>query len=269
MKIFLDPVLSGKWQDKDVFKEAFSLSGEAFREVKSRRTIRFELDNRGYFAKLHRGIGWKEVFKDLFQLKKPITDAGNEYRAIRLLEELEVDTMTCAGFGVRGWNPAARESFIITEELTGVISLEDLAKITGPRAVPYRQRCALIRQLAQTVGTMHRGGLNHRDCYICHFLLKKDTVNHEAPTLHVIDLHRAQIRDQVPYRYLVKDVAGLFFSAMDAGLSKRDLQRFIREYDRTPLPGAWRKNRKFWKDVTRTARKLYRSIHGKPAPDFR
>ena len=241
MKLFLDETLSAQWEKKNAFAQAFALTGESFREVKSRRTIRFELDGKGYFAKLHRGIGWKEIFKDLFQFKKPITDAGNEYRAIRLLESLSVDTMTCAGYGVRGWNPAARESFIITEELTDVISLEDLAKLTGPHAVPYLQRCALIRQLGFMAGTMHRGGLNHRDCYICHFLLKKDTVNHQVPTLYVIDLHRAQIREQVPYRYLVKDVAGLWFSAMDAGLSKRDLCRFMREYSRATLPEICRK----------------------------
>lgn len=268
MKLFLDETLSKKWDEKNAFKEAFSLTGESFREVKSRRTIRFELDGKGYFAKLHRGIGWKEVLKDLFQFKKPITDAGNEYRAIRLLESLAVDTMTCAGFGVRGWNPAAKESFIITEELTGVISLEDLAKITGEHAVPYVQRCALVRQLGSMVGTMHRGGLNHRDCYICHFLLKKDTVNCQVPTLYVIDLHRAQIRNAVPYRYLVKDVAGLWFSSMDAGLSKRDLCRFMREYSRKSLPEIFRKERKFWRDVDRTARKLYRNIHGKEAPNL-
>ena len=266
MKLYLDETFSAAWDQKDVFKEAFALSGESFREVKSRRTIRFEFQGKGYFAKLHRGIGWKEVLKDLLQFKKPITDAGNEYRAIRLLESLSVDTMTCAAYGVRGWNPAAKESFIITEELTDVISLEDLAKITGPHAVPYQQRCALVRQLGFMTGIMHRGGMNHRDCYICLFLLKKSTVNRPAPILHVIDLHRAQIREKVPYRYLVKDVAGLWFSAMDAGLSRRDLCRFMREYSRKSLPEIFREEKKFWRDVDRTAGKLYRNIHGKDAP---
>ena len=266
MKLFLNPVLTEAWRDRDPFAAAFALSGESFREVKSRRTIRFELAGRGYFAKLHRGIGWREFFKDLLQFKRPITDAGNEYRAIRRLEELGLDTMTCAGYGVRGWDPAARQSFLITEELTGVISLEDLAKLSGDRAVPYPQRCALVRQLAAAAGAMHRGGVNHRDCYLCHFLLKKSTVNAPTPTLYVIDLHRAQIRESVPYRYLVKDVAGLWFSAMDAGLSRRDRLRFIREYECRPLPEVFRENRKFWRDVDRAARKLYRKEHGCEPP---
>ena len=266
MMLYLDPVLSERWRGRDPFAEAFALSGESFREVKSRRTIRFELGGRGYFAKLHRGIGWREFFTDLLQFKRPITDAGNEYRAIRRLEELGLDTMTCAGCGVRGWDPAKRESFLITEELTGVISLEDLAKLSGDRAVPYPQKCALVRQLAATAGGMHRGGVNHRDCYLCHFLLKKSTVNAPTPTLYVIDLHRAQIRESVPYRYLVKDVAGLWFSAMDADLSRRDRLRFIREYECRPLPEVFAATRKFWRDVDRTARKLYQKVHGRPAP---
>ena len=266
MMLYLNETLTEQWRGRDPFAAAFALSGESFREVKSRRTIRFELAGRGYFAKLHRGIGWREYFKDLFQFKLPITDAGSEYRAIRRLEELGVDTMTCAGCGVRGWDPAARESFIITEELTDVISLEDLAAITGEHAVPYRQRCAILRQLAASAGAMHRGGVNHRDCYLCHFLLKKSTVNSPAPTLYVIDLHRAQLRSAVPYRYLVKDVAGLWFSAMDANLSRRDRLRFIREYTSLPLPDACRNYRKFWRDVDRTARKLYQKVHGRPAP---
>ncbi|MBR2643397.1 MAG: lipopolysaccharide core heptose(I) kinase RfaP, partial [Lentisphaeria bacterium] len=61
MKLYLNGIFSAAWDQKDVFKEAFALSGESFREVKSRRTIRFEFQGKGYFAKLHRGIGWKEV----------------------------------------------------------------------------------------------------------------------------------------------------------------------------------------------------------------
>ncbi len=266
MMLFLSPELEELWRGKDPFEAAFALSGPSYREVKSRRTLRFEIHGKGYFAKLHRGIGWKEYLKDVLQGKKPVTDAGNEYRAIRKLEALGVDTMTAAGCGVRRWNPAGRESFLITEELTGVISLEDLAGFTGERALPYSRRCAVIRQLGSMTGIMHRGGVNHRDCYICHYLLKKDTVNSPVPQLFVIDLHRAQIRSEVPYRYLVKDVAGLYFSSMDAGLSSRDLLRFVREYEMTGLGKALHQHRRFWRDVERTARKLYFKVHHRQPP---
>ena len=39
MMLFLDPVVTEAWRGHDPFAEAFALSGESFREVKSRRTI--------------------------------------------------------------------------------------------------------------------------------------------------------------------------------------------------------------------------------------
>ena len=103
---------------------------------------------------------------------------------------------------------------------------------------------------------MHSAGMNHRDCYICHFLLKKE----EFPALYVIDLHRAQIREKIPMHYLLKDLGGIWFSAMDAGLTKRDILRFLKVYTRQELHQL---DRRFWKRVDKVARKLYFKDHGK------
>ena len=105
---------------------------------------------------------------------------------------------------------------------------------------------------------MHRAGINHRDCYLCHFLLKKATLDAPEPELHIIDLHRAQLRDRVPYRYLVKDVAGLFFSALDVPLSRRDVWRFIARYSGRPVKRELAERGGFWRDVHRAAIRLYR-----------
>jgi hypothetical protein len=47
------------------------------------------------------------------------------------------------------------------------------------------------------------------------------------PIIPLIDLHRAQLRKKTPRRWVVKDVAGLYFSVMDIGLTQRDLFRFV------------------------------------------
>ena len=104
---------------------------------------------------------------------------------------------------------------------------------------------------------MHAAGLNHRDCYICHFLRSPETGN-----LHVIDLHRAQIRKKVPFRYAVKDVAGILFSAMDLSLTLRDIALFYREYKRAGNKDSVR----FRKAVFKAACKLYFKEHGKSVP---
>ena len=80
-------------------------------------------------------------------------------------------------------------------------------------------------------GRMHGAGVNHRDCYICHFLLHTDApFDAEDFRLSVIDLHRAQVRHAVPKRWRDKDLAGLYFSALDIGLTRRDLLRFLKVY---------------------------------------
>ncbi|HNZ67386.1 MAG TPA: lipopolysaccharide kinase InaA family protein, partial [Planctomycetota bacterium] len=91
--LFLNETFETLWRGKDVFKEAFQLSGESFRKVKSRHTFRFELGEQGYFAKLHTGCGWKEIFKNLFQGKMLVLGASQEYKAIRYLEMIQVPTM--------------------------------------------------------------------------------------------------------------------------------------------------------------------------------
>ncbi|MCP5972572.1 lipopolysaccharide core heptose(I) kinase RfaP, partial [Klebsiella pneumoniae] len=76
--------------------------------------------------KIHRGIGRGEILKNLVTAKLPVLGAGQEWVAIQRLQALGVPTMTAVAFGEKGSNPADQHSFIITQELTPIISLEDL-----------------------------------------------------------------------------------------------------------------------------------------------
>ena len=224
------------WSGSDPFVAVEALKGEVFRELEARRTLRTEVDGRGYFVKIHRGVGWAEILKNLISLRLPVLGAGNEWRAIGRLAELGVDTMHGVAFGQRGCNPATQHSFIVTEELAPTISLEDFCRDwpTAPPPVTFKR--ALIRRVAEMAGRMHRGGVNHRDFYICHFLLHLDPVPSPANfKLSLIDLHRAQIRNKTPRRWRDKDLASLYFSALDIGLTQRDLLRFLRQYFDRPL----------------------------------
>ena len=265
-EFFLNDDFRKFWQEQDPFAAAFELSGESYRKVKSRHTFRIELEGKGYFVKLHRGIGFGEYLKNLLQFKQPVTDAGQEYRALLHLKQHGVDTMTPAAYGCTGAVPFARTSFLITEELTDTVSLEDFCRDWRKNPPSFRVRRALIRKLGEMAGKMHRSGLNHRDCYICHFLLRKGTENTSDPELHVIDLHRAQIRKKVPRHYWVKDVAGIWFSAMDAGLTRHDILYFLKAYFQSELHTIRKEHAGFLKAVDETARRLYRKDHGKNPP---
>ncbi len=117
---------------------------------------------------------------------------------------------------------------------------------------------AIIMKLANLAQRMHRNGMNHRDFYICHIhVCNRWLDNPEGPPeLFVIDLHRAQIRDRVPLRWVVKDIGSLLYSSLDAGLTMRDRFRFMRAYSGKDLRTTLRDDRDFWLDVERRAKLL-------------
>lgn len=251
------------WRGRDVFACAASLSGKVYRAVKNRRTLRFEEDGKGYFIKYHGPTSRWELLKNLFQLKMPVFGAENEYRAIRKLETLGVATMTIRAYASRGSKPCGLESFLVTDEITGHMSLEDFCRPWPQEPPDSKLKHRLIENLAATCARMHFSGINHRDCYLCHFLLDMEEFHRGRILLRVLDLHRAEIRSVIPRRMQVKDLAGIFFSSMDLGLGKRSALRFIAVYRRgEPLP------RGIWKRVWKAAVRLYIKEYGKQPPSF-
>ncbi|EBS5187228.1 lipopolysaccharide core heptose(I) kinase RfaP, partial [Escherichia coli] len=121
----LEEPLATLWRGKDAFAEVKKLNGEVFRELETRRTLRFELAGKSYFLKWHKGTTLKEIIKNLLSLRMPVLGADREWHAIHRLHDVGVDTMHGIGFGEKGLNPLTRTSFIITEDLTPTISLED------------------------------------------------------------------------------------------------------------------------------------------------
>lgn len=232
--VYLEEPLRTLWAGRDAFAAAEALEGEVLRALEGRRTLRTEIAGRGYYLKIHRGVGWGEIFKNLLSLRLPVLGAGNEWRALRRLAALGVDSMRPVACGERGCDPATRHSFILTEELAPTVSLEDYCRAwpTVPPAPTFKR--ALIRRVAEMARRMHRGGVNHRDFYLCHFLLHLPA-DSRAPKLSLIDLHRAQVRRRTPRRWRDKDLAALHFSALDIGLTRRDRLRFLRVYFGRPL----------------------------------
>lgn len=234
--VILEEPFRSLWAGRDPFAAVEELQGEVFRELEARRTLRTEVAGRGYFVKIHRGVGWAEIFKNLVSMRLPVLGAGNEWRAIRRLDQLGVDTMRGVAFGQRGGNPATQHSFIVTEDLAPTISLEDYCRDWPVNPPPVALKRALLRRVADMARRMHEGGVNHRDFYICHFLLHLDPApTPESLKLSLIDLHRAQIREKTPRRWRDKDLAALHFSALDIGLTRRDLFRFLKLYFGRPL----------------------------------
>jgi heptose I phosphotransferase len=240
---------------KEVYTFIASLEGEEFRALESRRTIATEFGGKRYFVKYHRGIPTAEVFKNLIQLRLPIVSARNEWRAISRLHELGILAPRIAAYGKRGSLPQTCESFIVTEDVGTQLNLEDLTRDWGTNPPPFAEKLALIEEVADISQLMHRHGICHRDFYICHFLISGQK-NTAGKKLTLIDLHRALVKKNLAKRWLIKDVGSLYFSALDLGLTRRDLLRFIRLYSGVSLRVALKEQQGFWDEVLQRAMKL-------------
>ena len=247
------------FQHPTIFAAINLIQGQIYRAVAQRETLAFAFQQKNYFIKRHYGIGWLEIFKNLAFLRWPILGATTEFRSIRRLEQLGIDTLKVVGFGKKGWNPANQHSFLISEALENTLSLEDFCRAWPQSPPPLTLKRALIKKVAQIARILHRAGVNHRDFYICHFLLqlKADgSVDPQALKLYLIDLHRMQQHKKLPQRWLIKDLAGLYFSTFDISLSQRDIYYFLKEYTQAPLLQLKAQNR-FWQRIQQRASTLY------------
>ena len=259
-QLYLRPDLAVHWSEIDAFEMARQQQGKIFRSKEGRRTLQFELGSKPYFLKLHEGVGWGEIIKNLVQLRLPIVGAKNEWEAIRFLEKHQLDTMKIAGYGQQGLNPAKRVSFLVTDELVDTMNLEYLGEQWRQNPPKFADKARLIRKIALIAKKMHENGMNHRDFYLCHFLLDQSFENtnriDEDIPLFLIDLHRAQIRNKVPQRWLVKDIGSLLFSAFDVALTQRDIFRFMKVYSGKSLRDTLLTQGGFWTNVQKRAVKL-------------
>ena len=277
--LHLNDEFQQRWRGADPYALLQSMEGKVFRQVKGRKTFQFELDGKSYFAKLHLGVGWVEIVKNLLQLRLPILGARNEWQAIQTLEKLGIDTMTAVAYGERGRSPAHRQSFIITEALTNTTSLEDFCRDWQRHKPEFRLKQQLLFRVATISRRLHGNGICHRDFYLCHFLLhnekdhEKDhlhdmdqAVGSGGPRLSLIDLHRALIKRKLPTRWIVKDLAGLYYSAMERGLTSRDLLRFVKYYEQCELNEAMRLKGRFWDAVNKRANRMFQKLGSASPP---
>jgi heptose I phosphotransferase len=242
----------------DVFDAMMRLSGKAFRDVPGRKTMRVTLNiaNKGvggaeksYFIKQHFGVGWGEIFKNLVTLKMPILGAMTEVRAIQMLSEIGIATTPLVAYGQRGCNPATMQSFVLTEDLGDIVSLEEVLMNSKSYPVPEASKRLILTAVADIASKLHSAGLCHRDFYLCHFVLSRQNAVANHYDLHLIDLHR-MLQNQSPNgRAVMKDIAGLYFSMLQNGLGAEDLSIFKQHY--LPQTAA------FWANVEARANKLF------------
>ena len=66
--LYLNEEFKKDIQGADPFSYLCSVQGKVYRDVKGRRTIQFQLNDKSYFVKFHFGVGWREIIKNILQL---------------------------------------------------------------------------------------------------------------------------------------------------------------------------------------------------------
>ena len=269
MDLILNDEIQKSFSDQSqLFDQIMAITGTTYRAIARRKTLCFTKGSKSYFIKKHFGVGWREIFKNLLLGRLPIIGAKNELTALTYLQHLGINTLSIAGYGTRGSNPARMESFIITDALIHTKTIRDILTEWETTPPTFLLKKYLITTLAQMISCMHRGGLNHRDCYLLHFRIDSDICT-QMPAIdfpiYVIDLHRAQIRPKTPKRWLIKDLAGIHFSSKNgAHITKHDLFRFMKVYTGKPLKQILKEETAFWLTVKRKGEKLYKKYLNKP-----
>ena len=253
--IFLTNELKNLFSSGDFFSIAENIEGKIFRETANRITKEFTFDGNRYFIKLHYGVGWKEIFKNIFKFRAPTVGAFPEWKALKKLRSLGIECPEPVGFYSTGINPANLKSFLITRSLINTISLETALKKGKFQKLSFSDKREFIEKIALISRNLHNSGINHRDYYLCHFHVDKDM--DVKKSIYLIDLHRAQLRSFVPKRWASKDIGGLIHSAMGFDLSEKDFYRFMRTYLKCSTKELFQAHSRFLKNTRNRAFRMF------------
>ena len=253
--IFLTNELKNLFSSGDFFSIAENIEGKIFRETANRITKEFTFDGNRYFIKLHYGVGWREIFKNIFKFRAPTVGAFPEWKALKKLRSLGIECPEPVGFYSTGINPANLKSFLITRSLINTISLETALKKGKFQKLSFSDKREFIEKIALISRNLHNSGINHRDYYLCHFHVDKDM--DVKKSIYLIDLHRAQLRSFVPKRWASKDIGGLIHSAMGFDLSEKDFYRFMRTYLKCSTKEFFQAHSRFLKNTRNRAFRMF------------
>jgi hypothetical protein len=235
------------------FDDFMSLRGLVVRAAANRKTMRLKLAGQSYFIKQHGSVGWKEILKNYLAAKKPIIGALTEVSAIEKVTALGIKTTPIAAYGVKGNFIASQKSFLLTEDLGDIVSLEDICKKWKEKSPTSEERKSMLIAVAKLAARFHGAGMCHRDFYLCHIALKRNKVVTSNTEFYLLDLHRVMDGQDPHGTSVKKDIAGLIFSCMDYGFTHEDWKTFKLYY----LP----QSDVFWNYAEQRAGKLYRKFY--------
>ena len=144
-----------------------------------------------------------------------------------MLNKSGIKTPKTIAYGSQFKGPFERRSFIITEKIPAAESIERKLPdfVTEPAtSQAAKMKKKFINSLAVFIRKFHETGCFHRDLYFAHIFLG------ENGEFYLIDLQRTFKPRASAFKYRVKDIAQLYYSAPGKYFSRADRLRFYLRY---------------------------------------
>ncbi|MCF6176979.1 MAG: hypothetical protein L3J71_14560 [Victivallaceae bacterium] len=201
----------------------WNLSGESVKNVvKERATERCLLTAQDggtveVFIKRYLPIPFKEKLKNRLCFKPFNFTARHEWEAIKAFHRHELPTMI----------PLAVAELPDGCSCNLTLGITDYRRVSEwlPTLEDATRKRALIDNVAEYIGKMHRYGMAHQDFYLVHMFIRE----HEQDRLYMIDLQRVLMQKSLRRRWRVKDLAQLLFAASPY-VDQNEIEYFWRKY---------------------------------------
>lgn len=180
---------------------------------------------------------------------RSFTPAQQETAGHQLLLSNDIPTATLVGWGVL----EDRRSFVIFDDLAGHVPADKLIA----RGTAFD---LLLRPTADLAARLHDAGLHHRDLYLCHFLVRPESLaagDEDGNCVRLIDA--ARVRPLPGFftrsRWIVKDLAQFWYSTLSLPITPQQRIAWLDRYaERRKLPEVAALRARIARKVQRIAR---------------
>jgi len=224
------------------FSDFMKIEGvETITKKRGRTVVTLNVENSKLYLKRHTKTKLLDSLKEFIKYKKPVSNAGLEWKAISELRNFGIQTMPALAMGEKfRWKFWEKQSFLLTEEIKNGKSLEKILE-TQP-GLSFKSRKKLAERIGDIGRKLHSAGFVHRDFYLGHFYVVGDL--NDQYQLHLIDLQRVMPGAKIYNRWSLKDISALYFSSLPLKeISRTDRLRFLFSY--LEIKSLDRKSRQF------------------------
>jgi hypothetical protein len=145
--------------------------------------------------------------------------AATEVAGYRLLVENDVPAASIAAHG----QLADGRSFVILPDLTDYMPGDVLVDDQG---VPFE---TILNPTADLAARLHNANLQHRDLYLCHFMVKVEPASLDVKLIDTARVARLT-NPLTRKRWIVKDLAQFWYSTMKLPVTDEQRERWLARY---------------------------------------